>query len=116
MNIFPNVSAVLVCGVLSGCLSIWSPGEDHTGVLLKARADKVLAAIRAYRGDQGRLPADLGQLVPAYLADVTPIPGIDYEATDGSVAFRYGPLFGAPGITMCRANIDDPKWVCRGYI
>lgn len=97
---------------LLGC-AIAPAGEDAKGKGLRAEAEPVLAALRAYNKDHRAYPSSLYELVPRYLAAVPFQPGMRYDPDAGVVAFAYSHSFPRDGGVVCAARLGELTWSCK---
>jgi hypothetical protein len=76
-------------------------------VLARHRAERIVVALDAYKGDHGRYPKRLDELVPAYLPSIprakyTLMPGFNrfyymsQDGEDGFIEYTAFPPFGRP--------------------
>lgn len=97
---------------LLGC-AIAPAGEDPKGKGLRAEADPVLAALRAYNKDHRAYPSSLYELVPRYLEAVPFQPGMRYDRDAGVVAFVYSRPFPYDSNVVCMARLGEFTWSCK---
>lgn len=96
--------------LLAGCER---PGEGAQA----AACTPVIGALGQFEAQNGRYPAALADLVPAYLnevpGDVNGYP-LDYRATGVGEAYELVFSYSGPGMNRCRYR-PDTGWACEGY-
>jgi hypothetical protein len=83
------VLAICLAAVL-GCEGRWSDAKVAES---KGRGEEIIAALEHFRQDQGKYPAKLEELVPAYLKELRP-------PTAGNRKWKYVTSLNADGFLL----------------
>ncbi|HEX3431802.1 MAG TPA: hypothetical protein VHT03_13055 [Rhizomicrobium sp.] len=105
-------AAVLAAAGVAAC-SVYPVAQDPDGMALRRNANQVLMALQAWRHDRGGFPAQLSELVPAYLPALPDTPAMHYRQADGSLSFRYIPTWPQLRPVWCSSVGDTTNWNCQ---
>lgn len=100
--------------VLSAC-SVWPVNQDPRGMNYRRDANSVIMALQAYRKDKGMYPAELGALVPGYIAALPDEP-LTYNPADGSLSFHYIPSWPQLRPVWCNSVGNTTDWRCAEHL
>lgn len=108
-----HVSVLLATGI-AAC-SVWPVAQDPDGMALRRNANQVLMALQAWHRDRNNFPAQLSELVPAYLARLPDTPAMHYRQAEGSLSFRYVPTWPQLRPVWCSSVGDTTNWRCEEH-
>ena len=114
---FLLVAALLICIMFSSCAAI--PTEEPPGVGEKAErgyavSEPVIAALEAFKADEGVYPEILAELVPDYLTTVpTKDEVMDFSYSTTGDSFKFSFHYIGPGMNTCSYTPEE-KWQCSG--
>ena len=107
--------ALLAVTFVTGC-TVWPIGEDQYGMELRREANATILALQAYHRDSGTFPATLDALSPRYLPAPPAIPRLEYDATDGSLFYKYTPSWPQLRPVWCRSVGNATDWKCEEHL
>lgn len=113
-----KVQLLLVFLILAALLAACTPpGEGAKAEAGYSASEPVIAALAAYRSDNGRYPEALNDLIGDYLAEepgeVNDYP-LEYEVLDAGQSYRLTFRYTGPGMNECQIS-PGSDWSCSGY-
>ena len=108
----PILAAALL---VAGC-SVYPVAQDPDGMALRRNANTVLMALQSWNHDRGNFPAQLSDLVPAYLPELPDSPVLRYRQADGSLFFRYVPTWPQLRPVWCSSVGNTTNWRCEEHM
>jgi|SRR4051812_17732880 hypothetical protein len=111
----PSRITAILCfaAVVITCVSCQTPpGEGWKARAGYRDAQPVITALEKFHADRRRYPADLQELIPAYLAHM-PSRGFVYRGDGDSFWLQFS--YTGPGMNHCSYDSQTRKWRARGY-
>lgn len=108
-------AVALACVFLSAC-SVWPVNQDPAGMNYRRDANRVIMALQDYRRANGVFPSGLGRLVPGYLQSLPDSPRLQYNPSDGSLAFHYIPSWPQLRPVWCNSVGNTTNWRCAEHL
>jgi len=109
------IAVVLTSGILAAC-SVWPVNQDPDGMDYRREGNEILMALQSYRAQKGAFPTDLAALVPGYLPELPGRPKFEYNAQDGSLAYRYTPTWPQLRPVVCNSVGNTTNWRCAEHL
>ena len=109
MRLMLGIAAASV--LLAGC-TVWPVNQDPAGMNYRRDANRVIGALQSYDRDKGAFPPSLAALTPTYLSVVPAVPGLQYRAADGSLAYDYIPSWPQLRPVHCESVGNTTDWKC----
>jgi hypothetical protein len=110
-----RIATITACALLLGGCRIWAAGDDPAGRELRGNAKVVLEAANRYVQANGKPPADLGALVPDYLAALPAKPVLNYSPVRGTLVYNYDTMWPPNSVSACQAKLGEHGFRCIVY-
>jgi hypothetical protein len=108
-----HLNLVGVAVLVAGC-AVWRAGEEPDGARLRAQAEPVLRAIKAFRQDTGAFPTAPSEMIPKYIAAWPNAPQVQFDEYSGHVRFSYSTSWPQAGHVECVAKFGAVEFTCNG--